>query len=78
MQSRLSESDRYCWSQRMRRLDSITSAMEINLDKLQEMVKDREASRAADRGVIKSWTRLGDWTTTETKEKQNQLRMKEK
>ena len=47
----------------MRRLDSITSAMEINLDKLQEMVKDREASRAADRGVIKSWTRLGDWTT---------------
>ena len=36
------------------------------------------ASRAAVHGVIKSWTRLGDWTTTERKEKQNQLRMKEK
>ena len=62
----------------MRWLDGITSAVEMDLDKLQEMVEDREASRAAVHRVIKSRTRLGDWTTTERKGKQNQLRMKEK
>ena len=37
--------------------------MHTNLSKLQEMVRDREAWRAAVRGVAKSWTRLGNWTS---------------
>ena len=46
--------------QRMRWLDSITDAMNMNLGKLQEMVKDREAWCTTVHGVAKSWTRLGD------------------
>ena len=34
----------------------ITDAMAMNLDKLQEMVRDREAWRVAILGVVKSWT----------------------
>ena len=48
--------------QRLRWLDGITDTMDMNLGKLQEMVRDREAWRAAVCGIEKSWTWLGNWT----------------
>ena len=60
---RKTEGKRRRW-QRMRWLDSITSSMEMNLSKLPEIVKDRQAWSAAVCGVAKSWTCLRDWTTT--------------
>ena len=46
--------------QRMRWLESITDSMDMNLGKLWEMVRDREAWHAAAHGITKSWTQLSD------------------
>ena len=46
--------------QRMRSLDGITNAMDMNLGKLWKMVRDRKAWRAADHRVTKSQKQMGD------------------
>ena len=48
----------------MRWFESITDSVYMNLSKLEEIVKDREAWHAAVHGIAKSWTQLSDQTTT--------------
>ena len=63
MLGRIEGRSRSGW-QKMRWFDGITSSMNMNLSKLWEIVKYREAWHATVHRVTKSWTRLSEWATT--------------
>ena len=56
------EGQRRRGQQKMRWFDSITNSMGMNVSKLRELVKDKEASYAVVHGVAKNWTWLSDRT----------------
>ena len=60
------EGDRRRGRQKVRWLDGITDSMDMNLGRLREIVRDRQAWRASVHGLAKSWTRLSNWTTTKS------------
>jgi len=64
------------WSRRRRWkrtkwLDGITDPLNLSLNKLREMVKDKKARYAAVHGITKSWRWLSDWTTNNNQQQQS-------